>query len=136
MGAENPMRPNPIPRRSLLISFSVGAHYRVYLRTPVRFRVQCPSPRRKANVPGVEFGVRDAKLGQRFGRTAVPIRIERVADVAEVLYSHFAGPEAGRRKIAESVEEADARADSYRSAGGPGDVVQNLFPLSDAGVGE
>src|SRR6267378_464777 len=122
--ALKPLPMNPSPRRSLLISFSTWV-----LRHTARSRSQ-------AKVLWVELGVSDAELRQRFRRTAIPIRIECVADIAKVFHSNAAGPEAGRSEIAESIEEGDAIGHRGWCARGPRNVVQDLLTLSDTHVGK
>src|SRR5205807_10426690 len=70
-----------------------------------------------------------AELRERLGRTAVPVRHEGVADVAQVFDAQLAREEARGGEVAETVEERDTRGVVGLGLLGPGDGVEQGRPL-------
>src|SRR5207237_4467682 len=85
--------------------------------------------RSETQLAPVELGVGHAELPQRFGWTAVPIRREDIADVAEIFDPRLTRPESRGSEIAEAIEKGDAVDHADRGFVRPRDVVEYRFTL-------
>src|SRR6185437_1601907 len=76
------------------------------------------------------------ELLQCLRRTSLPVGVDHVPDVLQVLHAHLARPESRCSQVAKAIEERDALTVFGLRAFGPRDVVKHRGALRDAAIHE